>query len=378
MNREELLNMISIDDIITLMKELGSEEPQVGKGNENELYFTTICHGGSSHKLCLYKNSKLFMCYTSCGSMSLYDLIMSVLNIDFKQAFKYLCKFKGIKNINHKGYGLQKQQQDNNDLQFLNLHLYESEKKVIQLPHYNKLILNAFDDYIPSTWIKEGIDINIAYYFQIKYYMNQNKAIIPHFDINNNLVGIRSRNFNKNEIEQGKKYMPITIQGLTYKYPMHYNLYGINFNKNNIIKYKKAIIFESEKSVLLYGTYYGQENNIALATSGMNCHTYQRDLLMSLHIQEVIIAYDKQYQVELLDDAKKYPEAHREYIKYIKKLIKICNLFINYCNISIITCWDNRLEYKDSPIDKNKKIFEELYMERYNITNIEELERMIE
>jgi hypothetical protein len=50
---------------------------------------------------------------------------------------------------------------------------------------------------------------------------------------------------------------------------------------------------------------------------------------------------------------------------------------MDYCNVSVISCWNDRLNYKDSPIDKGKEIFEELYKERFLVTDIEELEELI-
>ena len=41
--------------------------------------------------------------------------------------------------------------------------------------------------------------------------------------------------------------------------------------------------------------------------------------------------------------------------------------------MSVIFCEDNRLDYKDSPIDKGKEVFCELNQESYVIVNEEEL-----
>jgi hypothetical protein len=192
-------------------------------------------------------------------------------------------------------------------------------------------------------------------------------------------VGIRARSFSQVDIDSGRKYMPIIIQGLTYRYPMNFNLYGIYQNKENIKKYKKAIIFESEKSVMLYGSYYGQENNISVATCGMTFSIYQKDLLMSLGIEEIIICYDKQYQLEIIENENvdKSSKPWKEYEGFVKRLIKISEMFMEYCNISIVTCWDTRLDYKDAPIDKSKDVFEQLLKERYYINDTQELKELI-
>ena len=40
----------------------------------------TVCHGGHSHKLYYYENTKLFRCYTQCndGYFDLFQLLMKV------------------------------------------------------------------------------------------------------------------------------------------------------------------------------------------------------------------------------------------------------------------------------------------------------------
>ena len=377
MNRNELINLITTDDIIEILKDLGSNNYRLDdKGN---IYFNTVCHGGDSNKLYYFSDSKFFQCFTCCGSLSLFDVIMSAKGIDLTESYNYICNFKGISRFKKLKIGLQKREIQNKDLDFLKFHLYKKENQIIQLPTYDKYILNIFDDYVPLSWYKEGINDEIALFFQIKFYISQNKTIIPHYDINGNLIGIRGRAFFKHETENGKKYMPVTIQNLTYRHPIQYNLYGIFQNQENIRKIKKAILFESEKSVMLYGSYFGQENNISLALCGMSFSLYQRDLLLSLGVEEVTICFDKQYQIELIDDKNidKNSKVWREYENYIKRLIKISEILMLYCNISVVTCWDKKLNYKDAPIDHGKEIFEQLYRERYYIDNIEELKEMI-
>jgi hypothetical protein len=377
MDREQLLELLTTEDIIEIMKDLGSDTYKID--SQGNLYFLNVCHYSDNHKhkLHFFTKSKMLMCYTCCGSMSLYDVIMSCKGIDFKEAYNYICSFKNISTHKKIRIGIQRTVENNQDLKFLKYHLYKKDKQLINLPSYNKNILKIFSNYMPLSWYEEGIEENISDFFQIKFYINQNKCIIPHYDINGNLVGIRARNFFKYEIEAGKKYIPITIQGLTYRYPMNFNLYGIYQNKENIKKFKKAIIFESEKSVLLYASYFGQENNIALASSGMTFSLYQRDLVLSLGVEEVIVAYDKQYQIEFIELENRNTKEWKEYEGYIKRLIKITNMFIDYCNISFITCWDKRLDYKSAPIDRGKDIFLDLYKERYYISEVEELREMI-
>jgi len=85
--------------------------------------------------------------------------------------------------------------------------------------------------------------------FNILYYDRQNKIVIPHYDMNNNLIGIRGRALNEEDLVYGK-YMPIQIEGQMCAHPLGYNLYGLNMNKDNIKLASIAIVFEGEKSVL--------------------------------------------------------------------------------------------------------------------------------
>ena len=80
--------------------------------------------------------------------------------------------------------------------------------------------------------------------FNIMYYDYQNKIVIPHYDINNRLIGIRGRALDPVEAELYGKYTPLKVENTVYRHPLSFNLYGINNNKEDIKKYKTAIIFE--------------------------------------------------------------------------------------------------------------------------------------
>ena len=74
------------------------------------------------------------------------------------------------------------------------------------------------------------------------------------------------------------------------------NLYGLNWSKDAIKTIKKAIVFESEKSVLKYASYFGWENNMSVACCGSSVSAYQIPLLMDAGAEEIIIAFDRQFQ----------------------------------------------------------------------------------
>ena len=180
--------------------------------------------------------------------------------------------------------------------------------------------------------------------------------VIPHYNENNELIGIRERTLIK-ENEINGKYKPAIINRQMYNHPLGFNLYNLNNSQNNIRDIKKAIIFEGEKSCLLYASYFGLDNDISVAVCGSSLGNYQMNLLTSLNVEEVIIAFDKQFQ-EIGDS---------EWTRWTKKLNEINKKYGKIVQISFIfDKWD-LLDYKDSPIDKGKEIFLNLFKKRVTI-----------
>jgi hypothetical protein len=131
-------------------------------------------------------------------------------------------------------------------------------------------------------------------------------------------------------------------------------LYNLNFSKDNIKVFGKAIVFESEKSCLQYKSYFGLENDISVACCGSSFSAHQMQLLLDLGVKEVIIAFDRQFQ-ELGD---------KEFIQLKKKLMTLYNKYHNYTNISFIFDKNMITGYKDSPVDCGPQIFLQLFKER--------------
>ena len=98
---------------------------------------------------------------------------------------------------------------------------------------------------------------------------------------------------------------------------------------------------------VLFSSFFGIENDISVAVCGSNLINYQVEMLKSLEVEEIIIAFDKQYQ--------EYKDA--EYIKWEEKLINIYKKYGGFIQISFILDTENLLGYKDSPIDKGPDIF---------------------
>ena len=97
-DKDAIKNNLTIEQVRDLIAELGGE-PQL---QHEVLFCKTICHGGDSHKLYYYDNTKLFKCYTDCGdSWDIFELVRKVksreLDCDYQlpQAIQYVAQYFG-------------------------------------------------------------------------------------------------------------------------------------------------------------------------------------------------------------------------------------------------------------------------------------------
>lgn len=307
----------------------------------------TVCHNhenSGSNKLYAYFNDNniKMVCYTSCGSMDLISFIEHYLECGYGQAIDKLKSILGNieKNIISTPVF--------NPVRKLKTKKHEQQKIEI----INENILNDYYPYPNDLWIHEGISIRSQLKYGIHFSILDNKIIIPQRDSNGNLIGVRGRALNQDEIDIYGKYRPIVNKGKVLKYPIGHSLYGMWENKKNIISSKKAILFEAEKSVLMHDTMTNGKSN-ALALSGSSISQWQIESLSRLGINELIIALDKDYSS--LQEMK-----IRQTIME-KLLSPLRTRFI----VTIV--WDELdglLGYKDSPIDKGEKIFNSLLKNR--------------
>lgn len=329
------------EKVIELLAFLGNDE-YINK--DDCIIFKTICHNvdpeDASLKLYYYKKNHRFVCYTECGdSFNIYTL--------FERRYKLLgIKYNFYKDIILKISDGNVVHKDNTGFYSVyesNYDKYRKTKPLVNLPHYNKNILNIYTSFATPEWLEDGISEEVMNIYNIKYSIVNNKIIIPHYDIDNNLIGIRGRALNENDLLIGK-YMPVQIEGYTYSHPLSYNLYGLNVVKDNIKKYELAIVAESEKSALQYMTMFGKDKAICVACCGSSFHRYQLDLLLSCGAKKVLIAFDKE------------GETWEKRQKYYNKLYNICNKYKNFCKMGFVFDSSNLLNLKDSPFDKGKEI----------------------
>jgi hypothetical protein len=112
-----------------------------------------------------------------------------------------------------------------------------------------------------------------------------------------------------------------------------------------------------EKGTLQYASAFGIDNDISVAVCGSSISAYQMNLLLSLGVKEVVFAFDKQFQ----------EKGDKEFQKLTKNLENIHLKYSSMVKVSFIFDKYNLLGYKDSPIDKGKDIFLELFQRRINL-----------
>ena len=356
---ENIKNNLTIEQIKDLLYALGGD-PVLKEGM---VIARTICHNGQSHKLFYYDNTKLFRCYTECSTtFDVYELIIKIKKINNEeinlyQAINYIISFFNLTISNNIFL-----QNDNKSNEWAILKRYEEnnllkqQEKIIDFKFYDEHILKYLPKPKIPMWLNEGITQEIMTHVEIAFDPVNWGIVIPHRDPAGRLIGIRERTLIKEEEENGK-YKPAILNYQMYNHPLGFNLYNLNNSKDNIRKIKKAIIFEGEKSCLKYASYFGIENDISVAVCGSSLTNYQIQLLKELDVEEIIIAFDKQFK-EIGDN---------EFKGWTKKLIEINKKYSSIISISFMfDKWD-MLDYKDSPIDKNKEIFLELFKRRIRL-----------
>lgn len=325
-NKQEIRDSLTIDNIYSLLDEWGGEPEYCPTG----LIARTICHnppeGDASRKLYYYENSQLFQCFTNCGSFDIFELCIKVMSIQHNLNYGLYDAVKWIARYFH----IAGQEVDAPAEQGLEdwkiLDNYERIKDIqysvphITLEEYDASILDRFNYNVKlRPWLNEGISQQVLDNAEIGFYPGKDQITIPHFDKDGRFIGLRGRTVCKEDEIYGK-YRPLIVNGIQYNHPLGLNLYNFNNARCNIPKMKKAIVFESEKSTLLYRTYFGFDNDISVACCGSNISSFQMWSLIDAGAHEIIIAFDRQF----------HNVGDEEYIFWLKKLKKIQSKYKNF------------------------------------------------
>lgn len=186
-----------------------------------------------------------------------------------------------------------------------------------------------------QVWIDEGISKNSLEKFEVYYDSFSNRLVYPIKNIEGKIVNFGGRTLDPDWKE---KKLSKYIYGQSWGYMDV--IYGLYENLEHILEKKEIIIFEGCKSVLIADT-LGINNTVAILTSHLN--DYQLKILIKLGCN-VVFALDK--DVNIKDD---------------KNILKLKQ----YVRVDYIYDYLDLIGDKDSPIDKGKETFDELYERRF-------------
>lgn len=358
-DKQKIKEALTLEDLFEVLSDFGGDPQYTDFG----IISTTICHnmpGEGSRKLYLYSNTKLFRCWTGCGdTFDVFELTMKVFkiqqgrDIDLNDAVRFIAAKFGIAGDYEEELELPADWKIFDG--YARVQEIEEKDYSVQLKEYDPVILERMNyRCVLSPWREEGISEEAMDVAKIGYYPGADMITIPHFDKDGRFIGLRGRAMAQDDAERFGKYRPIKINKQLYNHPLGMNLYGLNWAKNNIAIMKKAIVFESEKSVLLYMSHFGCHNNIAVACCGSNISAYHIHQLLEAGAEEIVVALDRQFQ-EIGDN---------EFKHLTSNLKKIHEKYKGLATISFI--FDKKMitGYKDSPIDCGPDIFLQLFKER--------------
>lgn len=352
---KKLKKALTLSHYDTILRELGI--PIFSKNNTE-----WRCWSGEKNRnpmdgspaLVFFPDTKIFIGYTSSRSYDCISLVQTRLNLlgqtcSFLDACNWILEKTGLDPTKITKPLTNTHVYDWSELErFVRVRKYGN-----QLPEYNRNIIDTLPTLYPQAWIDEGISEETMAKYQIRYYERCNQTVIPCFDSEARLIGVRVRNWDKDRVEQAK-YMPlITLDGQCYKFNTNHVFYGINYNKPEIERIGKVIIVESEKAVMKLDTYMGR-HNIALGMYGSNLGIQRRNQLIKMGVNTVSYVVDNDF----IGQDDEFFEQWREKIQHFIKL------WDGFCRIEIV--WDNLglLGPKENATDSTKEVWEQLWENR--------------
>ena len=269
LDSNKVKDMLTVEQIIELCCYLQGDDTYFYDTYGHPIFSTALDHkDGGSWKLFYYPESKKFYVFTRGESYDIFELVRRAKDLnEFYDAYKFVVDFFKIKDdgstsenfILTEDWSVFQTIQD-----FEKVTTSAEDNKVIQ----ENLLEYFYPLAAPEEWQKDHISPTVMRYYGIRVDPALHKIIIPHRNIDGDLIGIRGRTYDPFELADGKKYMPVFIQGEMYNHMLGKNLFGLYENKKTIQKIKKVLIVESEKAVMQCASYYGVDNCFCVATCG--------------------------------------------------------------------------------------------------------------
>lgn len=357
-NKYSVKEALSPDDVFDILTYFSAEPIMYS----DHIVCKTICHNhdsieGASQKLYYYFGTRLFRCFTHCGTFDILELICRVNHVSLDDACTYLVNFFNLqwKIDNVDDTDIIQDQKILNKWRDLSDIRISHDK--IELDEIDPAILAHYPRPHILPWEKDNIPKSVCDWAGICYDPTQGAILIPHLDEDGRLVGIRRRTLVEEEKVWGK-YRPWQHGKSMYSHPLAFCLYGFYQCKSAMSAAKTAIVFEGEKSALACAAYMGCESSLGVAVCGSSISKYQVDMMKRAGIENMIIAFDADYHVA----------GDEAWHNTCAKLRKIYERWDGWMNTYLM--FDRTgdiLHDKMSPTDAGKEAFFELLDSRFKL-----------
>lgn len=360
----DIKERLSIDDVESYVCNFLGSEGCKPDGQGNLVFFTNVCHGGDSYKLYYYADSMTFFCFSHCGNIGdIFDLTAHVRGCDFNEAFDMVCSYFHLRADGLVSGFVPPEKPLVEDWGILNKifdFAQDDEGEEVGESALPASLLELYEKGAPHVWIEDGISPSAMERYDIRIDVANSKIVIPHYNIEGKLIGIRGRALDQEEIDIFGKYAPIKLGDAWMTHPLGNNLYGLYQAQENIRHLRKVCIAESEKACMQSYTMFG-EANFTVATCGSSgLSQRQIDLLLECDVNEIILAYDKEYHDDNEEEKKDYEE----------KLLKILQPLAPLFNVCVLFDREGLLKYKMSPFDAGKDVLLRLMEKKEKINSL--------
>ena len=296
--------------------------------------------------------TKIFQSDSKIIRGNIFTLIMTIKNISFVDANKYLHKLFGLV-YNYKNKKQSKEESKIDPLEiFKKVKRKRNKININDIEIFDSTIIEEYEPVLYIDWFKEGIVEFTRKKFNIGYSYKHKRIIIPiryWSGEEDDYIGIIGRTTVKNyDLFDIPKYYPLK------QYPKGINLYGLQENYKTIQEAGYVCVYESEKGVLKR---HSRLDGTGVAVGSHNLSDEQVKILIGINC-DIVIAYDKDIP--------------------LKHIRSECSRFYGIRNIFYIYDKHDLLKEKESPTDANNKIFNYLLKYKVNYDEKEHKEHLKE
>ena len=263
--------------------------------------------------------TKIFQSDSKIIRGNIFTLIMTIKDISFVDANKYLHKLFGLV-YNYKNKKQSKEESKIDPLEiFKKVKRKRNKININDIEIFDSTIIEEYEPVLYIDWFKEGIVEFTRKKFNIGYSYKHKRIIIPiryWSGEEDDYIGIIGRTTVKNyDLFDIPKYYPLK------QYPKGINLYGLQENYKTIQEAGYVCVYESEKGVLKR---HSRLDGTGVAVGSHNLSDEQVKILIGINC-DIVIAYDK-------DIPLKHIRSECEKFKFIRPIYfnrRICCIKIN-------------------------------------------------